>query len=186
MIQRWRSYATFVYSLCTGRSSYFIANFCWRNLKMVYLNQTASSRRKWWNTSRCVGKEFILTGYIFKGQEQLLVNWLVVECEHPHQDQYFCNQEQDGAKSAGKCRKSVERCWSLKIFNATECCGWFTVEKILNKKKQSWRLISKISKQKRLDRGKLILREFDRASSKTFDWSDQKMFNAEFATNKQN
>ena len=51
--------------------------------------------------------------------------------------------------------------------------------------KQSQQLISELSKQKHLDRGKLMLRETERAASKIFIWSDEKMFTVEAVTNKQ-
>ena len=47
-------------------------------------------------------------------------------------------------------------------------------------------LFSEISKQKRQDRGELMLREMEKAASKAFIWSDEKMFPMEAVTNKQN
>ena len=52
-------------------------------------------------------------------------------------------------------------------------------------KKQSLQVISKSSKMKSVDRGKLMLREMEPAASKIFIWSD-KMSTEETVTNKQN
>ena len=52
--------------------------------------------------------------------------------------------------------------------------------------KQYRQLISEPSKQKQLDRGKLMLQEMERAADKVFIWSDKKMFMVEAVTNKQN
>ena len=51
--------------------------------------------------------------------------------------------------------------------------------------KQSIQSISKLSVQNHLDRGKLMLSEIERATSKIFILSDEKMFTVEAVTNKQ-
>ena len=51
--------------------------------------------------------------------------------------------------------------------------------------KQSGQLISELSKQKYLNRGKLMLKETERTASKIFIWSNEKMFTLEPVTVKQ-
>ena len=51
--------------------------------------------------------------------------------------------------------------------------------------KQSRQLISELSKQKNLERGRLMLRETERAASKILIWSDEKLFTVEAVANKQ-
>ena len=57
--------------------------------------------------------------------------------------------------------------------------------KLTKYKKQSRQLVSEPSKQKCLNRGKLMLKEIERGSSKIFIWSDRKMFTVGAMTNKQ-
>lgn len=53
-------------------------------------------------------------------------------------------------------------------------------------KKQPKQLISAASKKKRLDRGKVMLEEIQRATDTVFIWSDEKMFTVEAILNRQN